>query len=145
VTVRESDPYVRGLATWIGYPQSMVEYDREARGAGRSQRGMLTSAPWLVFMSGLTSFTFIPIYFILAVGTIGLVAVILAIIGRGLLCLFGQETSAGAWLILFALFLWSSLLASLGTVGVYVARAYKDVRGRPLYIVRETIGFDPER
>ena len=142
VTLRESDPYFRGLATWIGYPQSVVEYKREARGAGRSQRGMLTSAPWLVFMSGLTSFTFIPLYFILAAGTLSLVAVVAAILGGIAATFLGGGFHPIIWLILLVLFLWSSLLASLGTVGIYVARTYKDVRGRPLYIVRETIGFD---
>jgi len=40
------------------------------------------------------------------------------------------------------LLLWGSLMFSLGFVGIYVGRTYKDVRGRPRYIVRDTINLE---
>ena len=49
--------------------------------------------------------------------------------------------SSAAW-VMFLLFLWGSLLFALGVIGIYVGRTYKDVRGRPHYIIKDSMGFD---
>jgi hypothetical protein len=34
-------------------------------------------------------------------------------------------------------------LLSIGILGEYVGRIFDEVKGRPLYVVRELIGFEP--
>ena len=45
--------------------------------------------------------------------------------------------------VLFLVLLWGSLIAALGIVAVYISRIYSDVRRRPSYIVKDTVGFPP--
>ncbi len=133
----EMDPYPRGLVPWLGYRQEPVYYRREARAAGEAHFSLLNSLnPYKTFISGLTSFSMAPIFLIFIIG--GGVAAI-SLVGLVLNGLMGGGDSA--W-VLFALLLWGSLLFALGLVGIYVGRTYKDVRGRPRYIVKDTLGFD---
>jgi glycosyltransferase involved in cell wall biosynthesis len=138
----ESDPYIRGLAIWIGYKQVFISYIREARHSGRTHFPLLSQNPWRVLLGGITSFSFMPIYVLgllaaVALGVSGAVA-----IGTGLAWLAGAGSSYGlAFLIALGLVLWATLLLAITTVGLYVVRTYKDVRGRPRYIIDHTIGL----
>ena len=135
--LEEMDPYPRGLVPWLGYRQEPVYYRRDARAAGAAHFSLLKSLnPYKTFISGLTSFSMAPIFLIFIIG--GVVAALSLI----WLVLAGITGDGGAAWVPFALFLWGSLLFALGFVGIYVGRTYKDVRGRPRYIVKDTIGFD---
>ena len=129
----EMDPYPRGLVPWLGYQQEAHYYRRDPRAAGDGHFSLLNSLnPYKTFISGLTSFSMAPIFLIFLIGG-----------GVSLFSLIGLIFSGGGatgW-VMFALLLWGSLMFSLGLVGIYVGRTYKDVRGRPRYIVKDTIGF----
>jgi dolichol-phosphate mannosyltransferase len=132
----EMDPYTRGLIPWLGFRQEPVYYQREARAAGSAHFSLLNSLnPYKTFISGLTSFSMAPIFLIFLIGG--------GVAGLSLIWLFlaGVGLAGGAW-VSFLLLLWGSLMFSLGFIGIYVGRTYKDVRGRPRYIVKDTIGFD---
>jgi glycosyltransferase involved in cell wall biosynthesis len=126
----ETDPYIRGLAVWIGFPQATVEYLREARAGGITHFPIWSVNPWRTLVSGLTSFSFVPIYLIAAAGLAGLVVTAAVTLFHGL------------GIVPLLLFCWSTLLLAVGTVGIYIVRIYKDVRRRPAYILREKLGFD---
>ena len=127
------DPYPRGLVPWLGYQQEAHYYRRDPRAAGDGHFSLLNSLnPYKTFISRLTSFSMAPIFLIFLIGG-----------GVSLFSLIGLIFSGGGatgW-VMFALLLWGSLMFSLGLVGIYVGRTYKDVRGRPRYIVKDTIGF----
>jgi dolichol-phosphate mannosyltransferase len=53
---------------------------------------------------------------------------------------FGQATT-----LVMVLFLGGIQLITLGIIGEYLGRIYDEVRARPLYVVRERQGFDPEQ
>jgi len=132
----EFDPYPRGLVPWIGYRQEPVYYRREARAAGTAHFSLLGSLnPYKTFISGLTSFSMAPIFliFLLGGGVSGLSLIVMFFS-----FVFGDGESL--WPT-FLVFMWGSLLFAIGFVGIYVGRTYKDVRGRPRYIVKDTIGF----
>ena len=75
----------------------------------------------------MTSFSFLPIYACWALAAAGLV-------GSFFLLLFSSPLMAALT------FFWATTLAAVGGVGLYVIRIYKDVRGRPPYIVKSVIG-----
>jgi len=127
--LREADPYLRGLVVWLGYPQVFVPYEREARHAGRTHFPFFSRNPWKTFALGLTTFSFMPIYACLALAAAGLVLAAVLALTSGLM--------AG-----LLVFLWALLMGAVAVVGVYVIRIYKDVRGRPAFIVASRVGFE---
>lgn len=133
----EMDPYPRGLIPWLGFRQEPVYYQRHARAGGDPHFSLLNSlGPYKTFISGLTSFSMAPIFLIVLAGAL---ATLFSVAGL----FFAWITGAGgmAW-VMFLIFLWGSLLFCLGFVGIYVGRTYKDIRGRPRHIIKDTIGFD---
>ena len=127
--LREADPYLRGLVVWLGYPQVFVPYERDARNAGRTHFPFFSRNPWKTFALGLTSFSFMPVYVCLMLAGAGVIlAAVLA---------FTSGAMAG-----LLVFLWAVLMAAVAVVGVYVIRIYKDVRGRPPFIVASRVGFE---
>lgn len=127
--VRESDPYLRGLVVWLGFNQVFVPYERDARHAGRTHFPFFSKNPWKTFVVGMTSFSFLPIYACFALAAIGLAWSVF------LLILSGPFLAA-------LTFFWATTLAAIGGLGIYLIRIYKDVRGRPQYIVKSMIGID---
>jgi dolichol-phosphate mannosyltransferase len=145
LAIGESDPYLRGLAVWIGFNQACVSYERNARHAGRTHFPFFSRNPWKTFAIGLTSFSFMPIYACMALAAAGLVA-------AGLLCAWAIAAavsgSAGArtlTLLALATFFWATAMGAVAIVGLYTIRIYKDVRGRPQYIVESTLHMTPAR
>jgi dolichol-phosphate mannosyltransferase len=140
---RESEPYFRGLAVWVGFDQRVVEYVREARAGGVSHHNLLSPVPYKVFIQGLTSFSFVPIYATVLLGLAAAVASFAAAALGAIAALFGAGPGGLAWLAILVVFCWGTGLFALGFLGIYVSRIHRDTRGRPLYIVRELIGLEP--
>ena len=140
LALTESDPYIRGLVVWIGFQQAFVPYERDARHAGKTHFPFFSRNPWKTFAMGLTSFSFMPIFAViaLALGASGVtVLLVLYVLLRQLL--FGDVSTA---LVLAAIgaFFWTTTLVAVAAVGIYVIRIYKDIRNRPQYIVASTVG-----
>ena len=125
--LRESDPYLRGLVVWLGFNQVCISYERDSRHAGRTHFPFFSRNPWKTFTTGLTSFSFMPIYVCFAVAAIGVVvAVLLAFTGSTLMAALT--------------FFWATTIGAVAVIGTYLIRVYKDVRGRPPYIIESVIG-----
>src|SRR5688572_33217737 len=125
--LRESDPYLRGLVVWLGFNQVCIPYERDSRHAGRTHFPFFSRNPWKTFTTGLTSFSFMPIYVCFAVAAIGLVmAMLLAFMGSALMAALT--------------FFWATTIGAVAVIGTYLIRVYKDVRGRPPYIIESVIG-----
>lgn len=142
----ESDPYLRGLVVWLGFNQAFVPYERDARNAGATHFPFFSRNPWKTFVLGVTSFSFLPIYVCLGLAAVGLVlsaallVLTLALAVRG--TLWAAPTPA---LFLALAFGWTTTMAAIGGVGLYVIRIYKDVRGRPPFIVKSAVGLPESR
>jgi glycosyltransferase involved in cell wall biosynthesis len=140
LSMRESNRYVRGMFSWIGFRQSAVPYTRASRQAGRSKyplRKMLRLAA-----DGVVGFSTAPLR--LAMGA-GLLMAVASVCYGGVaiaLKLAGLPYVPGyASLLVTITFLSGIQLIVIGMVGQYVARIYDEARGRPLYLVREARGF----
>lgn len=140
LSMRESNRYVRGMFSWIGFRQVGVPYSRAPRRAGRSKyplRKMVRLAT-----DGLVGFSTAPLRFVIGIGLAmaiaslcyGLVAVALKLAGL-------HDVPGYASLLVTITFLSGIQLIVMGVVGQYLARVYEEVRGRPLYLVREARGF----
>ncbi len=136
----ERNRYVRGLVSWVGFRQYGLEYIREERFAGKTKyplKKMLRLA-----MDGITSFSNKPLRLATYMGFLlsGLSFIYLLVVLSQKL--FGYPTAWGwASLLAVQLFFNGVMLIMLGIIGTYIGRIYEESKGRPLYIVREEIGF----
>jgi len=139
--IKETDPYLRGLTRLIGFNQEVVYYEREPRAGGVGHFPVLTNInPARTFFGAIASFSTLPIILMLLFGgtVSGLALVGLAFLSG--LAVFGIPWPTTS-MVVFLLFLWSSLIFAVGIVGLYASRASSDARERPLYIVQDTVGF----
>ncbi|OAN46741.1 hypothetical protein A6A04_06490 [Paramagnetospirillum marisnigri] len=146
LSLREHDPYIRGLAVWLGFKQAFVDYERQARHCGESKFTGLHRNAFKATVAGITSFSFLPIYLTLCAGLAG--SALVPVLLLAALVAWGLGGGVSGWLIAaLAFFLWGSVMTALGAVGLYIVRIYKEVRGRPRWIVAEAEGLDivPDR
>jgi dolichol-phosphate mannosyltransferase len=139
-TLKEKNRFVRGMVSWVGYRQYALEYDREERFAGETKyplRKMLKLS-----LDAMTSFSQKPLKLAAYVGfAISGVSFASLLITVGLK-LFTDSTVAGwASIVSVMLLLNGFMLLMLGIIGEYIGRIYDESKQRPLYIVREKIGF----
>ncbi len=139
----ERHRFLRGMVAWTGFRQTALPYDRPERFAGKTKyplRKMMRYA-----FDGLLSFSIKPLQISIA---LGLLAAGLAVLGilYALVMRFFTSVWVEGWtaLMMAVLFLGGVQLVSLGIMGEYVGRIYREVQRRPLYVVREMVGFDDD-
>ncbi len=140
--MEERHRFMRGLLAWTGFRRLGVPYIRQARAAGRTKYTLLRMIRFS--FDALTSFSFFPLR---CIALVGAVMSCVAAVGIGwimFLKLFTTATVQG-WSSLMAavLFIGGLQLLGLGIIGEYLARIGDDIRRRPLYTVRQTLGIDP--
>ena len=131
--------FLRGMFAWVGFKQEAVLYDRDKRFAGETHyplKKMLKLAA-----DGVFSFSFKPLKAITGLG-VGMLAVFLLTLLILLILLCCGIGGGLWWLADLMLFLSGCILTALGVTGEYIARIYDETRGRPLYIVADTQGFE---
>lgn len=138
--LRERSRFVRGMVSWLGYPQAPVHYKRAPRWAGSSQYSLTRLIK--LALDGIVSFSDVPLRMASWLGFAG-VGVCLIYLGKVFVekLLWGVPVRGWASLVAVVLFVGSVQLAVLGMIGQYVGRMYEELKGRPLYIVQERIGF----
>lgn len=141
VSMREENRYIRGMVPWIGFRNTAVPYERDARYAGESNY-RFTRRVRLAF-DAVTSFSERPLNLASGLGaTITLVALLLAVWVIVRTILEPGRTVAGYGSLMVAvLFMGGVQLLSLGLLGAYLGRIYRESKNRPLYVVRSLVNF----
>ena len=134
---QERNLYLRGIIPLLGFPSTTVDDVIRERTAGSSKytlRKMLGLA-----LDGITSFSVKPIYGIVYLGIIFVFISIL--IGFYVLYSLIAGTAEHGWasLMLSVWFVGGVVLMSIGAVGLYIGKIYKEVKHRPLYNVEEVL------
>ena len=139
----ETEPYLRGLTNWVGFRQAKVEYKRASRAGGATHfPGVFSVSAVQQFMRGVTSFSFFPLFVLLGIGVI-VFGTSLTILFFALALHFTQVFwSPWVYALILAFLFWGGIISALGVIGLYIARIYSDVRGRPRFIIKDTSGFD---
>lgn len=137
---KEVNLFLRGIFPLIGYKTDIVYYERTERFAGESKyplKKMLNFA-W----DGITSFSDKPIRFVLFFGILLTVLMISTIFVVGILDLIYLNVST-IFYILTSIFLCSGfIISSVGIVGEYVGKTYKETKARPKFLVAENLMED---
>ena len=135
--------FTKGLYAWVGFRQAVVEYERPQRVAGSTKWNAMKL--WHFALDGITSFSTLPLriwsYIGMFFAFVGFCYASFLIL-RTLIC--GVDVPGYASLMVALLVIGGIILVSLGVHGEYLGRIYEEVKCRPLYVVRRTVGFDDE-
>lgn len=132
----EVNLFLRGIVPLIGFKWDTVEYERNERFAGKSKyplKKMLSFA-----FDGITSFSIRPIRIITSLGFLIFLASLISVIVLLVLKLFGSTVQGWTTLMASIWMIGGIQLLSLGVIGEYIGKIYKEVKARPRYII-ETI------
>jgi len=139
----ERNRYLRGLASWVGFSQASISYARDERYRGERKYTLWQSAKLAV--DGITSFSHFPLRLVTNLGLVVSLAGFLygaIIIILGLF--FGRVVPGWTTLMAAVIFLGGVQLIVVGVVGEYIGRIYVEVQQRPLYLIKQKIGFSEE-
>ncbi len=139
-TMDERNRFVRGLVAWVGFRSTGVEHEREERFAGESKahsRGVLQLAVKAILAHSQVPLVIIPLVGVglFAISILALVALTIDWATRGV-PFPGFGTIVALMVMLFGI-----LFCLLGIVSIYMGQIYEEVKGRPNFVVRQTLGF----
>jgi glycosyltransferase involved in cell wall biosynthesis len=142
VGLKEHHGFLRGLVGLVGFRQTSVPYDRDARAGGTSKYSQVFGS-LLIGINGVVGFSRYPLQLISVVGiAFSVLAFIVAVVYLGLK-LSGVGFPIGNPTIVVVVAFFSGIqLLSLGVMGEYVGRIYDEARERPKFIVESKYGFD---
>ena len=135
--LKEYDPYMRGLSVWVGYRQDFVYYRREPRWKGQTKFPLLSKGPVREFMRGLTAFSAAPLYLALFFGAITSLLAVGLILYAVVTKITGSAVPGVSGVLIAVAFFSGIILITNGVLGIYVARIYYEVKGRPQYIIKD--------
>ena len=138
--LRESHGFLRGLIALVGFRQTDLGYERDARHAGGGNYNRYFGSLKIGF-NGVFGFSTVPLQFMMWGGLILAIISALAIFVVIGLKLLNPDLYPGGvpTLTILVLFLGGVQLAGLGVLGEYVGRVYDEVRRRPLYIIDSAV------
>ena len=135
--MHERNVFFRGMTVWMGFTTVQIPFEVVPRSAGQSTWSVLKRLK--LALVGITAFSSFPLHLVTFAGVIFLALSVLLGLETLYLKVTGQAVSGFATVILLELIIGSFLMISLGIIGEYLARIYEEVKGRPRYLVKESI------
>lgn len=131
----EKERFTRGLISWMGFNQSIIEYNAPERMTGNSKytlRKMIRFA-----FVGITSFSSKPLKFSTYAGLFSLFFGLFYSIYIFVTFLLGETITGWTSLMLVILLLGGIQLLSLGVIGEYLSRVFIEAKKRPLFFIKD--------
>jgi polyisoprenyl-phosphate glycosyltransferase len=141
LSMHERNMFFRGMTVWMGFSTAQIPFEVVPRSAGQSTWSMLKRVK--LALVGITAFSSFPLHLVTFAGVTFLGVSIVLGLQTLYLKLAGRAVSGFATVILLQLIVGSLLMISLGIIGEYLARIYEEVKGRPRYLIAESI--EPSR
>lgn len=139
----ERNRFMKGLFAWAGFKQAAVEYDRVERETGKTKFNYWKL--WTLALDGITSASTVPLRIWSYVGAL---IALFALGYAGFIAfdtmVFGNRVPGYASIMVSVLFLGGVQLISLGVLGEYVGRILTETKQRPLYVISDSVGIEPE-
>jgi dolichol-phosphate mannosyltransferase len=139
----ERQTFFRAMSTWVGFSRARVGFDVAPRAGGGSRfstRRLIGLA-----LSAITSFSAAPLHLVTAAGAVLLALFVVLGMQTLYMKLAGRAVEGFTTVILLLLIIGGVLMIALGIIGVYIAKIYEEVKGRPRYLVREELRGGHER
>jgi glycosyltransferase involved in cell wall biosynthesis len=138
--MHERNVFFRGMTVWMGFNTVQIPFEVVPRSAGQSTWSILKRLK--LALVGITAFSSFPLHLVTFAGVVFLGISVLLAAETLYLKLAGRAVSGFATVILLELIIGSLLMISLGIIGEYLARIYEEVKGRPRYLIKDSIQSD---
>jgi glycosyltransferase involved in cell wall biosynthesis len=142
--LREQHRFMRGMVAWLGLPEVILPYHRNARAAGKTKY-----SPVKMFRfawTAITSFSALPlrlsVFFGFFVAACGFAYAIYSVIAAKV---FHETVPGWTSIVVLNIIFSGATLIAIGLVGEYVAHIYEEAKGRPLYVVAGSANVKPAR
>lgn len=139
----ESSRFFRGIVFWLGFRRIQIPFSVGERVTGRSKwssRHLFSLA-----IDASTSFSSTPLHFITIMGIITFMISLIMGIQTLYRKFSGTAVSGFTTVILLLLFIGSTLMFSLGIIGIYISRIFEEVKKRPKTIIDKTLNLRPRK
>ncbi|TSA25914.1 glycosyltransferase [bacterium] len=138
---KETNRVVGGMLAWLGFKQTVIQYEQSERYAGKSSFTFMKLVKLAI--DAFVSFSYMPIRFIFYLGIlvsfVGFFYAIYLILNK---IIYGIGPTGWTSVMVIVLFLGGIQLISLGILGEYIWRGVEESRRRPLYVIMEKVNFD---
>lgn len=139
--MKERTRYLRGLVPWLGYKHDVVDYERPKRKHGETGFSMLKMMRFA--MAGILNFSLLPLRLGLIIGVFIIFSGFVFLIYLAIRYFFDDQFyKLLEWLAVVNYILIGFLFILLWILGEYIGKIYDETKGRPLYIVDETMNLE---
>lgn len=138
IQLPETQLFMKGVLSWVGYEVSVITYKREKRIIGNTKFNGWKL--WNLAVEGITSFSTVPLkiwtYLGLVISSFSFLYAMKLILSK---LIFGNAVAGYPSIMVAILFLGGVQLIGIGVLGEYLGRIYMESKHRPKFIIRETI------
>jgi len=143
LSVGEQNRFSKGIFAWIGFNTKYMPYNVEKRASGTTKFNLKFSFKYA--FDGIISFSTKPLrfatYFGLLSSVCSFVYTIIIIVQK---LVFGIDVAGYASTMCIILLIGGIQLITIGILGEYLAKTYMETKKRPIFIIKEKIGFDED-
>ena len=139
----ERERFFRGLTSWLGFAEEYIYFDVATRQGDESKWSFWSLLELAI--TALTSFTSLPLRIVTFLGFATLILGFFVAGDTFLSLLKGQAVSGFATIIISLLLIGSFIMISLGIIGEYIAKIYEEVKARPHYLVKASVGIKDKK
>lgn len=141
-SMNEKGTFFRGMSAWVGYNRISIPFNVAERTRGVSKWSLFNL--FNLAVKAITSFSSFPLHLVTFMGVLFLIGALVLGIQTLYMKLMGTALSGFTTVILLLLIIGSSLMISLGVIGIYIARIYEEVKCRPRYIVSDEVNSNED-
>ncbi len=129
--------FFRGLVDYVGFEKGKIDFIVEDRAGGKSSFSM--KRLFLLAIDAVVSYTGKLLFLVFVSSLIFLLFSVVMVIDTLYNYFTGFAVSGFSTVIILLLFSGSLIMMSLGIIGIYLSRIYEEVKGRPIYIIKDEI------
>lgn len=134
----ERNTFFRGLSAWVGFKRYALPFKVAPRAGGETKWTFKSLAR--LALNSLTAYSSAPLFLVFWLGVLMLLAAVVLTV-ETLVMYFARHAAPGfSTVILLQLFIGSATMMSLSIIGMYIAKIYEEVKGRPRYLIRAARG-----
>ena len=135
LTMGERNLFFRGMTAWLGFKRVTIPFEVPVRIGGQSAWSTIKLIKLAI--TGLTAFSSLPLHLITLLGCLFLISAVPIGLQALYLKFIGRAVDGFTTVIVLLLIIGGLLMISLGIIGLYLARIYEEVKGRPRYLISE--------